>query len=95
MDITIMAGSIRVLKSGFLIGMNVSGWKEMVSSGIDLTRERGRLTEICRTAWLVATGVVAADTAGGKGLNIILPNIDIDKFCDEVLLLPDPDIVSE
>ena len=87
MDITLTSNNIQILKSGFLIGMLVKGWSDMLKSGINLTNERERLISLCRTVWLVATGVIAHTTKISDREDFILPPIDMARFAEEVLLI--------
>ncbi|MDE7444071.1 MAG: hypothetical protein K2M65_07925, partial [Muribaculaceae bacterium] len=87
LDITLTFENTQVLKTGFLIGMLVRNWSDMLKSGVNLTNERNRLSDICRTGWLVATGVIAQETKTLQTPEFILPPIDIEKFTKEVLLI--------
>lgn len=87
LDITITADERQVLKIGFLIGMMVKGWSEMLKSGVNLTNERERLIGICKNGWLVATGIIAQATTVSQTKDFILPPIDMARFANEVLLI--------
>lgn len=87
LDITLTAGNTQVLKTGFLIGMIVRGWSDMLKSGVNLTTERQQLLNICQTGWYVATGIVAQETKASGTEEFILPPINAAKFTEEVLLM--------
>lgn len=86
-DITLTAESVQVLKTGFLIGLMIKGWADMLKTGVNLTNERKRLYDICQCAWLVATGVIAQQTVVESVGEFILPAVDVSKLTEEVLLM--------
>ena len=86
LDVILTLENTQIYKTGFLIGMLVPEWSEMLKSGVNLTIERARLLDICRTGWLVATGVIAQQTQTPQG-EFILPPVDIKKLTEEVLLV--------
>ncbi len=88
-DLSIMQQTTQVFKSGFLVGMAIADWSKDLQNGLDLNNNREKLTEICRTVWLVATGIVALQTADSSHLRgIILPDINYEAFSKDVILIP-------
>lgn len=58
-DMMVMQKNTQVFKSGFLIGLLMEEWSMELKAGLDLNTHREKLLDICRTVWLVATGIVA------------------------------------
>jgi hypothetical protein len=83
LDITVTCEKMEILKTGFLIGMEVDGWSKAVKS-----KESDILNDICQTGWLVATGIVAEQTSYDKRTNVILPRIEISNLVKEIQLCP-------
>lgn len=87
-DLLVMQENTQVFKSGFLIGMVIKNWSEDLKKGLDLNSNRDKLTELCKSAWLVATGIVALQSSTEQFPGIILPPVDFDEFSRDVILLP-------
>lgn len=87
-DLTIMQENTVLFKSGFLIGMAIAGWAKDLKEGLDLNADRKKLAEICRTAWYIATGIVAMQSSEDSNRCIVLPAIDAEAFCNDIILLP-------
>ena len=87
-DLTIMQEKTQLFKSGFLIGLAISDWAKDLQNGLDLNKNREKLEEICKTVWLVATGIVAMQTSEGKPNGFVLPRVNYDRFSKDVLLIP-------
>ena len=86
LDIIFTCDDKILYRTGFLIGMAVKGWKELLDSDIDLLSNREKLIPIAETAWMVATGVVAEQTALPGQNPIILPPIITEDFIQEITL---------
>ena len=86
-DLMVMQDNTQVFRSGFLVGLAITGWAHDLQNGLDLNKNHERLTEICETVWLVATGIVAiqSSTEGFNGL--VLPKINYEDFSKDVLLI--------
>jgi hypothetical protein len=87
-DLIIMQDKIEVFKSGFLVGMAIADWGKDLQNGLDLTNNRWKLNEICKTAWLVATGIVALQSSNANFNGIMLPSINYEGLSNDVILLP-------
>ncbi len=87
-DLMIMQDKVQMFKSGFLVGLTVEGWSEDLQKGLDLNNNRSKLPEICKTVWMVATGIVAVQSACPHFNGFILPDIDFDQFSKDVILIP-------
>lgn len=87
-DLMAMQEKTQVFKSGFLVGLAITGWSNELKNGLDLNKNREKLHEICKTVWLVATGIVALQSYDTQFNGIILPAVDYNELCKEVLLIP-------
>lgn len=87
-DLAINHGNTQVFRSGFLIGFAISDWAKDLQNGLDLNNNRGKIPEICKFAWLVATGIVAIQSATDRFRGIVLPAINYDKLSKDVILVP-------
>lgn len=87
-DLLVIQDTTQVFKSGFLIGLLVQDWSKSLKEGLDLNQNHSKLIPICQTAWLVATGIVAIQSSSPNFNGIILPTINYEKFCREVILSP-------
>lgn len=87
-DLTVMLEKTQVFKSGFLIGMAIVDWAKGLQEEPDLNSNRQKLNEICKTAWLVATGIVALQSADKNFNGIILPSINSEDMSKDVILIP-------
>lgn len=74
-------------RAGFLIGLHVEGWSDLVRSNPNVLEHKDAIESIYRTAWLVATGVVAQQTTPkGSGL-VVLPPFNPD-MTGNIITLP-------
>lgn len=87
-DLIVTQENTQILKDGFLIGLAVKDWSAHLKNGLDLNQNRTPLIEICRSSWLIATGIVAIQTSVDKFPGIILPQINYEEFSNEVILVP-------
>lgn len=87
-DLLIMQDKTQVFKSGFLVGLAIDDWAKDLQDGLDLNKNREKLLEICKTVWLVATGIVALQSSVEDFNGIILPTVDYEDFSKDVLLIP-------
>lgn len=87
-DMMVMQKNTQVFKSGFLIGLFAEGWSSELKDGLDLNTHREKLLDICRTVWLVATGIVALQSSAGKFGGIMLPSVNYEEFSKDVVLVP-------
>ena len=87
-DMVVMQENVQVFKSGFLVGLAIVDWAKDLQNGLDLNNNREKLPEICKTVWLVATGIVAMQSSDDKFSGIILPSLNYDDFSKEVILMP-------
>lgn len=89
-DMTVMYEKTQVFRSGFLVGLAIVGWARDLQAGLDLNTNREKLPEICKTVWLVATGIVAMQSQSMENQHsgIVLPEIDFGNFSKDVLLIP-------
>lgn len=87
-DLMIMQENTQVFKCGFLVGLAIVGWAKELHDGLDLNKNREKLAEICKTVWLVATGIVAIQTSETQSDGIVLPAIDYTSFSQDVILIP-------
>lgn len=87
-DMIIMQENTKVFRSGFLVGLAITDWAKDLQNGLDLNNNREKLPEICKTVWLVSTGIVALQSSEECFNGIVLPAIDYEKFSREVLLIP-------
>lgn len=87
-DLMAMQEKTQIFKSGFLIGLAITDWSKDLQAGLDLNKNREKLPEICKTAWLVATGIVVLQSSNENFSGIVLPKIDYNGFSKDVLLIP-------
>lgn len=87
-DMMVMQKNTQVFKSGFLIGLLMEDWSMELKAGLDLNTHREKLLDICRTVWLVATGIVALQSSEGDFGGIILPSVNYEDFSKDVVLVP-------
>lgn len=86
-DLIITQEKIQILKGGFLIGFAIKDWSKDLKAGLDLNKEKEKLFKISKTAWLVATGIVAMQTSFDQFNGIILPTINYEDLGKEVILI--------
>lgn len=83
-DIKFWAKNEVIVKFGFLIGMAATGWSEAFSDGESPVKNKNIIKALCEKAWLVGTGLLMARSKEKLIKAIILPDIDIEKFADDV-----------
>ncbi len=83
-DINFWADNEVAIKFGFLIGMVVEGWTEAFSKGENPQNDKNIIKALCERAWLVGTGLLIARSNDKFDKSIILPDIELDKFADDV-----------
>lgn len=76
-DLLIMQEKTQVFKSGFLVGPAIADWAKSLQNGLDLNNNREKIQDICKTAWLVASGIVALQSSEGNFNGIVHPKIII------------------
>lgn len=83
-DMKFWANDEVVVKFGFLIGMIITGWSEAFSKGESPVKNKFIIKALCEKAWLVGTGLLMARSKENLDKAIILPDIDFDKFADDI-----------
>lgn len=87
LDLMVMQGNTQVFRSGFLVGLVIADWANNLDNGLDINKNREPLAEICKTVWLVATGIVAMQSSTEDFSGIVLPKINYEDFSKDVLLI--------
>lgn len=83
-DIEFFAKEDRVVKFGFLIGINISGWMQSFTKGENPTENRELIKSLCNHGWLVGTGILMSKSQEQIKHAIVLPSIDLESFVKDV-----------
>lgn len=86
-DLLVSQRNSEVLKIGFVIGLDVEGWADMLASGYDPQVDRSAVEDICAYAWIAATGIVAALSTTDNSSGLILPDIAPSDIASSLLIL--------
>lgn len=84
LDIEFFAAEERVVKFGFLIGINVIGWADAFKRGENPTENTKLIKSCCEKAWLVGTGILMSKSNELVSPAIVLPSINIDSFIKDL-----------
>lgn len=91
LDILVIHDDRQIYKSGFMIGMEISGWSDDLNKNTNLDENRNRIIDIYKAGWFVATGIVSMQTTVDDFDGMVLPTFDYEKLAAEVILMPQKD----
>lgn len=75
------------LGSTVQVGLVIADWTKNLNNGLDINKDRGALVEICKTVWLVATGIVVMQSSTEDFGGIVLPKINYEDVSKDILLI--------
>lgn len=87
LDLMVMQENTQVFRSGFLVGLVIADWAKNLNNGLDINKDREALVEICKTVWLVATGIVVMQSSTEDFGGIVLPKINYEDVSKDILLI--------
>lgn len=95
MDLKVDQEDETAFSMGFLIGMKVEGWSDILQISSDPEEIRKHIKDICEYFWTLATGVVAVTSSADHSRSLILPPLDIEKFIKDVIITVNSSISKE